>query len=467
MANFKDKNNKGGGKGKSTSLGQRKNYRNSYEQKEEGGYFGNPHDKTKRRVKSTQDDSFGKSSNRFGGQKRKRIGESTVIEGGYYGNPFGKDEPKKRSYGEKRNFGEGKSGGYGEKRNNGKRNFGNNNDKSFKKDNNNGEFKKRSYGEKRNFGEKKDFGGKKRYNNDDDMDLKSLLSDGEDLGFTEETSQRNFRDKTKSTRNNRQANSNFDNKKPFNRKNNTEDFEVKEVNGLVRLNRFIANAGVCSRREADKLIENGQVTVNGKTMKELGYQVKPTDEVRYMGELLSRERPVYILLNKPKDHITTTDDPEGRKTVMNLVKQVGDDVRIYPVGRLDRNTTGLLLMTNDGKLAAKLSHPSSNIKKTYYVTIDKPITEVELSKLLEGVELEDGISKFDSLEVLTSDYLNISVTLHSGKNRIVRRMFNHLGYEVEKLDRISYAGLTKKGLERGSWRHLTNAEVVRLKFLLR
>ena len=246
------------------------------------------------------------------------------------------------------------------------------------------------------------------------------------------------------------------------KKKNTHTKKAIGDTHTIRLNRFIANAGICSRREADELIASGQVVVNGVVVTEMGYQVQTTDDIRYQGEKLNREALVYVLLNKPKDHITTTDDPEGRKTVMNLVRQVGDE-RIYPVGRLDRNTTGLLLLTNDGKLADKLSHPSSNIHKVYEVLLEKPIEESDLQKLLEGVELEDGFSRADKVSAVTPDGLVVSITIHSGKNRVVRRMFAHLGYEVMKLDRTHYAGLTKKGLGRGSWRLLTQQEVLRLK----
>jgi len=232
----------------------------------------------------------------------------------------------------------------------------------------------------------------------------------------------------------------------------------------IRLNKYVANAGVCSRREADELIAKGLIKVNGKVITEMGYQVKPSDKVSYQGKILSREKLVYILLNKPKNCITTTDDPEERTTVMEIVKDACEE-RIYPVGRLDRNTTGLLLLTNDGDLAKKLSHPSSNIKKVYQVTLDKPITEEDFLAIEKGLELEDGFIKPDALALLTPNTLGIE--LHSGRNRIVRRIFEHLGYQVEKLDRTMYAGLTKKDLPRGKWRFLTQKEVIMLKYLLK
>jgi len=233
----------------------------------------------------------------------------------------------------------------------------------------------------------------------------------------------------------------------------------------VRLNRFIANAGICSRRDADKLIEAGEIKVNNKVVTEMGYQVGPTDVVKYGNRRLNREKPAYVLLNKPKDFLTTTEDPNDRKTVMELVKNAGD-ARIYPVGRLDRNTTGLLLLTNDGELADKLTHPSNEIEKIYQAELDKPLTDEDFEKIKAGLQLEDGEIKVDDLAKVTPDGYVIGVKIHSGKNRIVRRIFEHLGYEVTKLDRTTFAGLTKKDLPRGSWRYLTERELVKLKYLL-
>lgn len=230
----------------------------------------------------------------------------------------------------------------------------------------------------------------------------------------------------------------------------------------IRLNKFIANAGICSRREADNLIAAGEITVNGKEVRELGTKVSRSDDVRYKGKKLSPEKLVYVLLNKPKDFITTTDDPENRKTVMDLVKKAGDE-RIYPVGRLDRHTTGLLLLTNDGDLAKKLSHPSGNIKKIYRVETNKPLSKKEIIAIEEGIELEDGMATVDQLGVLNSERTAFGIEIHIGRNRIVRRIFEHLGYEVTKLDRVVYAGLDKYNLPRGKWRFLTDKEILRLK----
>jgi len=234
--------------------------------------------------------------------------------------------------------------------------------------------------------------------------------------------------------------------------------------GLIRLNKFVANSGVCSRREADNLIAMGLVSVNGTTITEMGYKVKPTDEVRHEGKRLKAEKPVYILLNKPKGFLTTTDDPQERHTVMNLISGACKE-RVYPVGRLDRNTTGLLLFTNDGELADKLTHPSYNVKKIYKADLDKPITKADFEKIAEGVQLEEGRAVPDDVAIVSDDKKTIGIELHIGWNRIVRRIFEALGYQVVKLDRVVYAGLDKKDLPRGNWRMLKEAEVVRLKHL--
>jgi 23S rRNA pseudouridine2605 synthase len=242
---------------------------------------------------------------------------------------------------------------------------------------------------------------------------------------------------------------------------------TKEDSGLIRLNRYISNAGICSRRKADELIAAGVVSVNGEVISELGHKIDPTkDAVRYNGELLKREKMVYVLLNKPKDYITTTDDPQERRTVMHLVEKASKE-RIYPIGRLDRNTTGLLLMTNDGDLADKLSHPKNNIVKLYQVELSKALTQGDLNKISFGLELEDGLIKPDSISyVQGATKKEIGIQIHSGKNRIVRRIFEHLGYEVVKLDRAVYANLTKKDLPRGRWRYLDEKEVIQLKHLI-
>jgi 23S rRNA pseudouridine2605 synthase len=235
-----------------------------------------------------------------------------------------------------------------------------------------------------------------------------------------------------------------------------------EERGLIRLNKYIANSGICSRREADDLIIAGAVTVNGKIVCELGTKVHPTDEVRYEDKILQREKPVYILLNKPKDYITTTSDERDRKNVMMLIEGACSQ-RVYPVGRLDRTTTGLLLLTNDGELTKRLTHPHFEMKKIYQVDLDKEMQLSDFEKLYNGLDLEDGFMKPDELAFVDGQRNVLGITLHSGRNRIVRRLFSHLGYEVVKLDRVYYAGLTKKDLPRGSWRFLTQAEINILK----
>lgn len=239
----------------------------------------------------------------------------------------------------------------------------------------------------------------------------------------------------------------------------------KEEDGSFRLNKYIANAGICGRREADLLISKGLITVNGVVTTELGLKVKKTDRVVYQGKKINPEKPVYVLLNKPKDFITTTEDPMERKTVMSLVNNACEE-RIFPVGRLDRNTTGLLLFTNDGELAAKLSHPSNQVKKIYQVTLDNPITYKDEEAIREGLTLEDGPAIVDDMQVLSKDRTIIGLEIHIGRNRIVRRLFAHLGYEVTALDRVMYAGLDKKDLKRGHYRFLSEQEVIRLKYFV-
>ncbi|WP_084812104.1 pseudouridine synthase [Flammeovirga pacifica] len=233
----------------------------------------------------------------------------------------------------------------------------------------------------------------------------------------------------------------------------------------TRLNKFISNAGVCSRREADQLIAEGKIKINGKVVVEMGYKVQSKDRVEYEGKLLKKEKYVYVLLNKPKGFITTTKDPQERKTVMQLVKNACDE-RIYPVGRLDRNTTGLLLFTNDGEFATKVAHPSSNTQKIYRVELNKPFDEKHEERLRDPkFELEDGSIYLDGLSVNDIDRREIGIELHSGKNRIVRRIFEHFGYQVDVLDRTVLAGLTKKDLPRGKWRYLSEDEMIQLKYL--
>ena len=258
--------------------------------------------------------------------------------------------------------------------------------------------------------------------------------------------------------------------KPFSKKNEGGSAKRKSQSAgdsdLIRLNKYLAHSGICSRREADTYIEAGLVEVNGKIVTELGTKVKITDLVKYGGQSIRPEKPVYLLLNKPKDYITTLDDPQGRKTVSLLVAGACKE-RVFPVGRLDRNTTGLLLLTNDGDLAKKLTHPKHGVKKVYMVTLDKNVAAADLKKLVKGIQLEDGYVNVDVASYVgdSGDKKVVGVELHSGKNRVIRRLFEALGYTVIKLDRTSFAGLTKKQVPRGKYRFLNTKEVSQLKML--
>ena len=258
--------------------------------------------------------------------------------------------------------------------------------------------------------------------------------------------------------------SGYDNRSKYSQK---KRLEYKEENYdptvPIRLNKFLANAGVCSRRDADKYIEAGVVSVNGEVVTELGTKVLRTDEVKFHDNLVKIEKKVYVLLNKPKGYVTTSDDPQNRKTVMDLVRNACPE-RIYPVGRLDRNTTGVLLLTNDGELASKLTHPKFLKKKIYHVTTDQNVSAADIRQIAEGVMLEDGEIKADAIEYASeTDKKQVGIEIHSGKNRIVRRIFESLGYHVVKLDRVYFAGLTKKNVRRGDWRYLTEKEVQMLR----
>jgi len=309
-----------------------------------------------------------------------------------------------------------------------RKSFGDRNDKPFKK----AGFK--------NSSEKPAF--KKPFSKPKDEEFEGLDEFNDFENLSEETSSKKFKKSEE--------------KKP--------DARNKTSSTEIRLNRYISNAGVCSRREADVLISDGLIKVNGKVVTEMGYKVQKGDTVKYGSKILSPEKLVYVLINKPKDFITTTDDENERKTVMDLVKNVGPE-RIYPVGRLDRNTTGLLLFTNDGELAEKLMHPSNRTKKLYQAELSKPMSHEDFARLKNGITLEDGPIKPDQLEFVTPDGWVVGIQVHEGRNRLVRRMFEHLGYEVTRLDRVMYAGLTKRDLPRGHWRHLTDKEVIKLKHL--
>jgi 23S rRNA pseudouridine2605 synthase len=254
------------------------------------------------------------------------------------------------------------------------------------------------------------------------------------------------------------------NNKPFKefkpaRKRISEKIKTPLEPGEIRLNKYIAQSGICSRREADDLIKKGLVMVNNNVVTEMGFKVKPNEMVKYQGKIILSEPFVYIIMNKPKDFITTTEDDKGRKTVMDLLVDKVNE-RVFPIGRLDRNTTGVLIITNDGELSQMLTHPSFEIKKVYHVVLDKKVSQKDLDQLVEGVELEDGIVHADAVAYVESDdKRHVGIEIHSGKNRIVRRMFENLGYDVEKLDRVSFGNFTKKDLPRGKWRHLNNYEL--------
>ena len=261
--------------------------------------------------------------------------------------------------------------------------------------------------------------------------------------------------------NNRNQRNNGAGNKRFTPRPQRVEYELPPIDPTqpIRLNKFLANAGLCSRREADEFIQAGEVQVNGEVITELGSKITPADIITFRGQEVGLENKVYILLNKPKDCVTTADDPQGRLTVMDIVRNACTE-RIYPVGRLDRNTTGVLLLTNDGDLASKLTHPKFVKKKIYHVWTDKDVTEEDMQRIADGIELDDGTIHADAVSYATeTDRNQIGIEIHSGRNRIVRRIFEALGYHVVKLDRVYFAGLTKKNLPRGRWRHLTQAEV--------
>lgn len=250
---------------------------------------------------------------------------------------------------------------------------------------------------------------------------------------------------------------NYKKEKKFDKKN------AGASDGSMRLNRYLANAGICSRRQADDYITSGVVSINGKIITELGTKVLPGDEVKFNNERINQEKKVYILLNKPKDYITTASDEKGRKTVLELIRGACHE-RVMPVGRLDRNTTGIILLTNDGDMTSKLTHPGSNKKKIYHVFLDQNIKKDDIVALTKGIELEDGFIKADEISYVDPvDKSQVGVEIHSGRNRLVRRMFEYFGYKVIRLDRVYFAGLTKKGLPRGQWRFLTENEIKMIK----
>ena len=387
--------------------------------------------------------SFGEGSERrsFGGDRPRR--------------PFSGNNEERRPFsgnGERRSFGEGSE----------RRSFGG--DRPRRPFSGNGE--RRSFsgnGERRSFGEgseRRSFGG--------DRPRRSFSGNGERKSFGFNSAKKSFNRKDLNYfRNEEESGINkMISRRPqlegdFNLSDN--DMVTAPVKEEVRLNKYIANSGVCSRREADNFILAGVVTVNGEVITELGTKVNIyTDDIRFNGERLKGEEKVYIVMNKPKGYVTTASDPHADKTVMDLLKGCG--ARVFPVGRLDKNTTGVLMFTNDGEIAEKLTHPSYDKKKIYQVSLDSKLRQEDFDKILSGIELSDGMIAADELEYIEADdHRKLGIEIHSGKNRIVRRIFESLGYEVKALDRVYFAGLTKKGLKRGEWRFLTEGETNLLK----
>lgn len=404
--------------------------------------------------KKDSDSSF-KKSDRYGDKKErnfddskpkrsfdkpfKRDSDSSFKKNDKYGDKkFGdRGDKKERSFDDSKSYDRKRSndGGFKEKRSFDKP-FKRDSDSSFKKKDGNGDKKERSYNDSKSSDRKFSKGkfdkdnsyGHKRVKSEDFEEGKSFT------GHKKEYDERRFD------------------------KKNSGKKKSENADGLTRLNKYLSNAGIASRREADLLIQSGVVKVNGVVVDEMGFKVKPGDTVTYNDSSIKSERKVYLLLNKPKDYITTVDDPQERKTVMELIEDACRE-RVYPVGRLDRNTTGLLLFTNDGELTKKLTHPKHEIKKVYHVSLNKGLKPDDFAAITEGIELEDGIIKADDLGFVGEGKKEIGIEIHSGRNRIVRRIFEHLGYEVLKLDRVTFAGLTKKDLPRGKYRFLTPKEV--------
>ena len=318
----------------------------------------------------------------------------------------------------------------------------------------------RTYGEKKSYGEKKTYGEKKSYGSKPYGERPRKSGYGKP-SFGTKPARKPYQKRSEADA----GMSAMLSRKPqvSGNKYSDDDTVKTPIQEVVRLNKYIANSGVCSRREADTLIQSGVVTVNGEVVTELGTKVNVlTDDIRFNGQRLKGEEKVYILMNKPKGFVTTASDPHAEKTVMDLLK--GCPTRVFPVGRLDKNTTGVLMFTNDGEMAERLTHPSYNKKKIYQVVLDHPLAEEDKEKVLAGVELTDGVIAADELEYIDArDHRQLGIEIHSGKNRVVRRIFESMGYEVKALDRVYFAGLTKKGLKKGDWRYLTEGEVNILK----
>ena len=358
----------------------------------------------------------------FEREKARREGDNERHERKPFGErkSFGRRDDER---GEKKSFGRGERKPFGRDDREERKPFNRGEKKPYGRRNDDEREEKRGFGRKP-FGDKKPYG--KRFDHDEERPVK-----GGRRGY---------------------------------RREKDPEFDRPRATGEIRLNKYLADSGICSRREADDLILAGAVTVNGEVVTELGTKVKTTDKVVYGGQTLNREKLRYVLLNKPKGVITTSDDPYERHTVMDLVEGACQE-RIYPVGRLDRNTIGLLLLTNDGELAKTLTHPSHEVKKLYHVTLNKPLTAADFEKIEKGLMLEDGPIQVDKIDYVVDDptMREVGVEIHSGRNHIVRRIFESLGYEVTKLDRVMLAGLTKQNLPRGHWRFLTSAEISMLK----
>ena len=358
---------------------------------------------------------------------------------------FSQDRPRRndgehRPYGERKSYGEHKSGGEN-------RSYGDH----------------KSFGERKSFGEHKSFGERKSYGDRKPYGSKPASRSGygkPSFGGPKPAGRKPFNKRSDADAG---MNAMLSRKPQVSGRYSDDDTAKTEIQEVVRLNKFIANSGICSRREADTLIQSGVVTVNGEVVTELGTKVNILkDDVRFNGERLKGEEKVYIVMNKPKGYVTTASDPHAEKTVMDLLK--GCPTRVFPVGRLDKNTTGVLMFTNDGEMAEHLTHPSYNKKKIYQVVLDAPLKEEDQQKIIAGIELSDGVVAADELEFIDAhDHRQLGIEIHSGKNRIVRRIFESLGYEVRALDRVYFAGLTKKGLKKSDWRYLTEGEVNILK----
>ena len=438
-----------------------------------GGYkkkYDDGGDDRKRSFK--KDDDYGRK--KFGDDKRGGYKKKYDDGGDDRKRSFKKDD----DYGRKK-FGDDKRGGYKKKYDDGddrkprfrrdddsaeKKEYGDRKSAGSRKKSDDGDDRKKSF-KRDSFSRKSGF--KRNEESDEDArkdDFKYDRFGGSNKKFTKEEYQD---DDIIDVDAREQRSKDFKKKKrDYEKKQLRPARENKNDDGLIRLNKFIANTGVCSRREADELIKAGAVKVNGKVVTELGTKINPDDKVQYGDQTIKTEKLVYILLNKPKDYITTMDDPQGRKTVMSLIRGACKE-RVYPVGRLDRNTTGLLLFTNDGELTKRLTHPKFLVSKMYHAQLDKNMRQEDFDKMKNGLELEDGFIKPDRMEYVAdgSDKKQIGLEIHSGRNRIVRRMFEHLGYDVVKLDRVTYAGITKKELPRGKWRFLEPKEVGFLKML--